>query len=55
MHRLMLLSLSMSVAAGAAAHDGHHMAGMHLHASDGFGFVLIAAVLGGWWLLRGRR
>jgi hypothetical protein len=53
MHRMMLMS--MFLVGSAAAHDGHGVAGVHLHASDAFGFVLIAAVLGGWWLLRGRR
>jgi hypothetical protein len=55
MHRMMLLSLLMSLAGSAAAHDGHGIAGVHLHASDGFGFVLIALAAGGWWLWRGRR
>jgi hypothetical protein len=53
MHRFVLL---MSVSGAALAHEGHGAAPvMHLHASDLFGLVLIAALAGGWWLLRGRR
>jgi hypothetical protein len=53
MHRFMLL---MACAGSAAAHDGRGAASAaHLHASDLFGLVLIAAAVGGWCLLRGRR
>jgi hypothetical protein len=39
----------------ATAHDGHGWTGAHLHASDLFGFTLIALAIGGlaWW--RGRK
>jgi hypothetical protein len=53
MHRFVLL---MSLAGTAVAHEGHSAApGAHVHASDLFVLMLIAALVGGWWLLRGRR
>jgi hypothetical protein len=53
MHRFVLW---MSFAGAAAAHDGHGATpGTHVHASDLFGLVLIAAMVGGWYLLRGRK
>jgi hypothetical protein len=53
MHRLLL---GLVLSGTAAAHDGHGAAsGLHLHASDLFGLVLVAALIGGWCLLRGRR
>jgi hypothetical protein len=53
MHRIALLMLG--AAAGASAHDGHGPIGTHLHASDAFGFVVLAVAIaaGLWW--RGRR
>jgi hypothetical protein len=38
-----------------AAHDGHGWSGTHLHASDLFGFTVLALAVGGlaWW--RGRK
>jgi len=53
MHRIALL---MALTAGtASAHDGHGPIGTHLHASDAFGFVVLAVAVaaGLWW--RGRR
>lgn len=42
--------------AGALAHDGHAMAGSHWHASDAWGFVVIAAGIAlAVWLGRGGR
>lgn len=41
---------------GALAHDGHAMAGSHWHASDAWGFVVIAAAIAlAVWLGRGGR
>lgn len=37
----------------ALAHDGHGLGGTHWHASDAWGFVLIAALVGlAWWSSR---
>ncbi|MBL0946085.1 MAG: hypothetical protein IBJ04_17340 [Hydrogenophaga sp.] len=37
----------------ALAHDGHGLSGTHWHASDAWGFVLIAALVGlAWWSSR---
>ncbi|MHB1121459.1 MAG: hypothetical protein ACYC0T_01915 [Ramlibacter sp.] len=42
--------------AAARAHDGHAMAGSHWHASDAWGFVVIAAAIAlAVWLGRGGR
>jgi hypothetical protein len=52
-HRI-LASLAALAAPGLAlAHDGHGLAGTHWHASDVWGFVLIAALVGlAWWSSR---
>ncbi len=38
----------------AIAHDGHGFSGTHLHASDLFGFTVLALAIGGlaWWRSR---
>jgi hypothetical protein len=53
MHRFVFLLAGM--AGTASAHDGHGLPGTHLHASDAFGFVVLAVAIaaGLWW--RGRR
>ncbi len=52
-----LSTLALSLASGwAAAHDGHGLAGAHLHASDVFGLMLALGAAGAgllWW--RGRK
>jgi hypothetical protein len=55
--RTILASLALAAASATTwAHDGHGVAGTHLHASDVFG-LLVLALAGAWWLNRrgGRR
>jgi hypothetical protein len=38
----------------AVAHEGHGLMGDHWHASDAWGFVVLAALVGvAWWSSRG--
>ena len=38
-----------------SAHEGHGLAGAHWHASDAWGYVVIAAcVAAAWWASRGK-
>ena len=51
MHKIMHVLGLLLVSASATAHDGHGFTGSHLHASDLFGFTVLAVVFGGlvWW------
>jgi hypothetical protein len=50
---LLLLALS---SLPALAHEGHHLPGAHhWHATDVFGYVALAAVIGLAWWLSGRK
>lgn len=51
MHKIVLMLGGVWTSTLAVAHDGHGFAGTHLHASDLFGFTVLAVVFGGlvWW------
>jgi hypothetical protein len=44
--RSLLLPVVLFVSLPAAAHEGHGLLGGHWHASDAFGFVALALVVG---------
>jgi hypothetical protein len=47
-------SLGAMLATSAIAHDGHGLTGTHWHASDAWGFVLLAVLVAlAWWASRG--
>lgn len=47
-------TLGAAVAAPAFAHEGHGLFGTHWHASDAWGFVIVAALAAAaWWASRG--
>jgi hypothetical protein len=49
-----LTALLAALAAPAFAHEGHGLLGSHWHASDAWGYVLIAALAAAaWWASRG--
>ncbi|MFG6489203.1 hypothetical protein ACG04R_21140 [Roseateles sp. BYS78W] len=54
--RKMLLLLPL-IGASAMAHDGHGMAGPHVHGWDSAGLMALVAVAGVavWWLTQGRK
>ncbi|MBI3345893.1 MAG: hypothetical protein HY020_01630 [Burkholderiales bacterium] len=45
------------IAAPALGHDGHGVAGLHIHGWDGAGMSALAAAAGLalWWLVKGRK
>ena len=49
--RIALVSALAALPLAAAAHDGHGLAGPHWHATDPWGFVVLAAVAAAaiWW------
>ena len=49
--RTTLACLAMLLATAASAHDGHGAAGTHLHATDVFGLLALAAGVA-WWISR---
>jgi hypothetical protein len=49
--RTTLACLSLLMASAATAHDGHGASGTHLHATDVFGLLALAAGAA-WWISR---
>jgi hypothetical protein len=55
MTRNALMTCAAFWASAVFAHDGHGWSGTHLHASDLFGFTVLAMAIGALALWRGRK
>jgi predicted alpha/beta hydrolase len=44
--KLIAIQAIITPATSIFAHDGHNLQGSHWHASDAFGFVILAAAIG---------
>ena len=53
-HHHLVAAATTFAATLAHAHDGHGLAGAHWHASDAWGFVVIALLVGGVLWMRGK-
>lgn len=54
--RALFATVAVSAAALAQAHEGHGLAGTHWHATDAWGFLLVAGLAAAaWWFGRGRK
>jgi predicted alpha/beta hydrolase len=52
--KLIAIQAIITPATAIFAHDGHNLSGSHWHASDVFGFVILAAAIGmAFWFGRG--
>lgn len=54
MNRILIALLALAASPGFA-HEGHGLFGAHWHASDAWGFVVLAVlVAAAWWASRGK-